>query len=205
MAWLHGDGSRASCMVLDSGLAPLPDPAGPQSQVCPPSWVGGDPSLLPGNCWLLLITAAPSMSLLPAGGVPRAWFADRKPRAGISAGVTSCPSPGPAVAAPRASPLVASVGAGEWAVDQPWSSLKQINVQYFVMAFSSPTSAPICSPRTRLRMSAQRARARGEVVFMCLSIFFLLPCMRHAESFSSILCCLSWLLPWEDVGVIHVL
>ena len=142
-------------------LAPLPAAAGPGSQVCPPSWVRGVPSLLPRNCQLLLMTAAPSMSLSPARGVPRAWFADRKPGPGILAGVTSHPSPAPAVAGPHASPLPASAGPGEWAVDQPWSSLKQTNAQYFVMAFSSPISAPICFPRTRLHTLAQRARARG--------------------------------------------
>lgn len=40
---------------------------------------------------------------------------------------------------------------------------------------------------------------------MGLRIFFLMLHMRHAGSFSSIFYCLFWLLPWEDVGVIHVL
>lgn len=40
---------------------------------------------------------------------------------------------------------------------------------------------------------------------MCLRIFFLVLHMRHAGSFSSILGCQFWLLPGEDVGVIHAL
>lgn len=144
--WLHAGGSVGTGSPQ---AASLPSPwllaLGARSAL--PAGSVGDPNLLPRNCWLLLITAAPSMSLSPAQGVPRAWFADRKLRAGITAGVHSCPSPASAAAAPCTSPLRASAGAGERAVEQPWSSLKQNQHAVFCDGFFQPDQRPNTLPQ----------------------------------------------------------